>query len=73
MGWTKAKHASAMIVTTVAQLLTKLRLISTAIPLKLEPIGPREHGTSAAFKSCTFARCRVNARLIIGDICYSDP
>lgn len=33
MGWTKAKHASAMIVTTVAQLLTKLRLISTAIPL----------------------------------------
>lgn len=27
IGWTKAKHASAMIVTTVAQLLTKLRLI----------------------------------------------
>jgi hypothetical protein len=34
MGWTKAKHASAMIVTTVAQLLTKLRLISRAIPLQ---------------------------------------
>jgi hypothetical protein len=34
MGWTKAKHASAMIVTTVAQLLTKLRLISIAFPMQ---------------------------------------
>jgi len=72
IGCTKAKQANAMIVTTVAQLLTKLLLIST--PFHCKGGANQGQGTPCSESSeivqfCLRVRkCAIN----IGVICYLD-
>lgn len=62
IGWTKAKHTIAMMVATVAQALTKDRLIQSGSRCKTRASRVRGTGSFSAESSCTGARSGGCAR-----------
>ncbi len=62
IGWTNAKHTIAMMVATVAQALTKDRLIPGGALCKCRATRTRETGPFSAMPSCSGARSGEGAR-----------